>query len=606
MTDGPVNRDGLVLRPQGGGAAIQPTAWAKPGRISWRFIMPKEDPWAIVMVCVVGLFSLFILSIPVIIIILSFREGRPIDPVSAYSFMHYASVFTDPVAYRALINTITFSLVTLLVAFVFGLPAAWLVERTDLPAKPLLYTLMTLGILLPGFATAMGWLFMLHPRIGLVNVFFMRVVGFAEAPFNIATIVGMGWVQGLSLAPIAFIMTAAVLRAIDPALEESAQMSGANFFNIIRKVTLRLAWPGILAAGIYILTIGFAAFDVPGIIGMSNRIFTFSTYLLTQLAPHDDLPHYGKAAALSTVVMAASGLLALWYGRLQSQAYRYQVVTGKGYRPRILGLGRYVWLAWLFLGVYFLLSKFLPLLIVVWASALPYFQLPSENAFKSMSWSNFENIPWDMTLLGLRNTAILMVLVPTITLACAVAFSWVVLRSKVPGRLAFDFVAFLPHAIPNIVFGVGILLVALFLLRNVIPFYGTLWILLFVFVIGRISYATRMTNSTLIQVHKELEEAATMSGVGTGTIIRRVLLPILAPTMIYAWIWMALLTFRELTLAVILTTKDNLTLPVVVWSMWSSGDYGAASAITLLLICLMVPLTAFYWWAVRKTGIQTT
>ena len=182
MSDGPVKRDGLALRPQGGGA-IEPAAWpaAKGTRLSWRFILPREDPWAIVMVCVVGLFSLFILSIPVIIIVLSFREGRPIDPVSAYSLMHYASVFTDPVAYRALINTITFSLVTLVVAFVFGLPAAWLVERTNLPAKPLLYTLMTLGILLPGFATAMGWLFMLHPRIGLVNVFFMRVVGFAEA-----------------------------------------------------------------------------------------------------------------------------------------------------------------------------------------------------------------------------------------------------------------------------------------------------------------------------------------------------------------------------------------------------------------------------------------
>jgi iron(III) transport system permease protein len=558
------------------------------------------------MVVLVGLLSLFILAIPIIVLVLSFRDGRPIDPTSTYSLMHYANVFTDPVAYRALFNTVAFALVTLLVAFAFGLPAAWLAERTNLPAKPVLYTLMTLGILLPGFATAMGWLFMMHPRIGLVNVFLTRVVGFSEAPFNIATILGMGWVQGLSLAPIAFIMTAAVLKAIDPALEESAQMSGAGFFNTIRKVTLRLAWPGILASGIYIVTIGFASFDVPAIIGMSNRIFTFSTYLLTQLAPHDDLPHYGKAAALSTVVMGVSGLLALWYGRLQSQAHRYQVVTGKGYRPRIIQLRKYTWLAWTFLGVYFLLSKFLPLVIVIWASSLPYFQLPSAVAFKAMSWSNFENVPWDMLLMGLRNTSILMVLVPTLTLACALAFSWVVLRSKVPGRLAFDFIAFLPHAIPNIVFGVGVLLLTLFLLRNVIPFYGTLWILLFVFVVGRISYATRMTNSTLIQVHRELEEAATMSGVGTGTIVRRVLLPILAPTMIYAWIWMALLTFRELTLAVILTTKDNLTLPVVVWSMWQSGDYGVASAITLMLICLMVPLTAFYWWAVRKTGIETT
>ena len=150
-------------------------------------------------------------------------------------------------------------------------------------------------------------------------------------------------------------------------LEESAQMSGANFFNVIRKVTLRLAWPGILASGIYIVTIGFASFDVPAIIGMSNRIFTFSTYLLTQLAPHDDLPHYGKAAALSTVVMAVSGLLAIWYGKLQSQAHRYQVVTGKGYRPRIIQLRKYKWAAWTFLGLYFVLSKFLPLIIVICA-----------------------------------------------------------------------------------------------------------------------------------------------------------------------------------------------------------------------------------------------
>jgi len=591
-------------------AVLEPTTWpatpTKMKRMSLRFILPKEDPWQIAMIVLVSFLSLFILAIPVIVLILSFRDGRPIDLESTYSFMHYASVFTDPVAYRALLNTVSFALVTLLVAFVFGLPAAWLAERTDLPAKPVLYTLMTLGILLPGFATAMGWLFLLHPRIGLVNVFLTRVVGFSEAPFNIATIIGMGWVQGLSLAPIAFIMTAAVLRAIDPALEESAQMSGANFFNTIRKVTLRLAWPGILASGIYIVTIGFASFDVPAIIGMSNRIFTFSTYLVTQLAPHDDLPHYGKAAALSTVVMGVSGLLALWYGKLQSQAHRYQVVTGKGYRPRIIALRGRAWMAWTFLSVYFVLSKFLPLLIVIWAASLPYFQLPSATAFKAMSWANFESIPWDMMMMGLRNTSLLMILTPTLTLACAIAFSWVVLRSKVPGRLAFDFIAFLPHAIPNIVFGVGVLLLTLFLLRNVIPFYGTLWILLFVFVIGRISYATRMTNSTLIQVHKELEEAATMSGTGTGTIVRRVLLPILAPTLIYAWIWMALLTFRELTLAVILTTNDNLTLPVVVWGMWQSGDYGVASAITLVLICLMVPLTAFYWWAVRKTGIENS
>src|SRR5262249_29498755 len=147
---------------------------------------------------------------------------------------------------EVLLNTVVFSVVTLVVALGFGLPAAWLAARTDLPGKTAVYTLMTIGLLMPGFATAIGWLFLMHPRIGLVNQAMMDLLGLSDAPFNIASVVGMGWVQGLSLAPVAFIMNAAVLRSIDPSLEESAYMSGAGFRNVIRRVTLPLAWPGIL------------------------------------------------------------------------------------------------------------------------------------------------------------------------------------------------------------------------------------------------------------------------------------------------------------------------------------------------------------------------
>ncbi|MFM9969298.1 MAG: ABC transporter permease [Burkholderiales bacterium] len=569
-------------------------------RLSW----PRLDAWGWFMFVVVAVISVIIVVLPLIVFGLSLREAGPTQAESAYSLTHYIAVFSDSFAYRVLLNTLGFSLVTLIVSLAFGLPAAWLVERTDLPGKPVVFTLMTIGLLMPGFATAMGWLFLLHPRIGLVNVFAKQVFDLTEAPFNIATLIGMGWVQGLSLAPVAFIMTAAVLKAIDPSLEESAHMSGVGFRKIIHKITLPLAWPGILAAGIYIFTIGFAAFDVPAIIGWSNRIFTFSTYVVAQLQPDNDLPQYGRAAALSTFVIFLAGGLSLWYARLQGEAHRYQVVTGKGYRPRLVPLRGYTAWAWIFLGGYFVLSKLLPLLIVIWASLLPFFQLPSAQAFASISLKHFYAIPWDLVWEGTQNTVVLMVLTPTITLALALAYSWVVLRSKIPGRSAFDFIAFLPHAIPNIVFGVAILLMAIFVVRNSVPLFGTLWILLFVFVIARLSYGTRMTNSTLIQIHRELEEAATMSGVSTGVIVRRIIVPLLAPTLIYAWLWIALITFRELTLAVVLTTRDNITLPVVVWSMWQAGGFGQAAAITLLLMLLMVPLIALYWWAMRKTGLR--
>jgi iron(III) transport system permease protein len=565
---------------------------------------PRLESWGWAMVALVAGASALIMIVPVIVIVLSLREGRPIDPVSAYSFTHYAAVFRDPFVYRVLANTLGMALVTLVVALGFGVPAAWLVERTDLPGKPAVLTLMTIGLLMPGFATAMGWLFLMHPRIGLLNAVAVQVLGFASPPFNIATVFGMGWVQGLNLAPLGFIMTAAVFRSIDPSFEESAQMSGAAFGKVMRRVTLPLAWPGILAAAIYIFTIGFAAFDVPAIIGWSNRIFTFSTYLVNELAPADGLPEYGPAAALSSVMIVLAGLLSWWYARLQNQSHRYQVVTGKGYRPRIVALGRGAVWAWAFLGSYFVLSALLPALILVWTALLPYFQLPSRAAAAALSLANFGKVPWDIAFEGMRNTGILMVATPTLTLALAVAFSWVVVRSRLPGRSVFDFVAFLPHAIPSIIFGVGVLLFTLYAVQHVVQIYGTLWILLIVYVIARLSYATRMTNGTLIQIHRELDEAATMSGVAGATILRRILVPLLAPTLIYAWLWTALITFRELTLAVLLTTRDNLTLPVVVWSIWQNGDFGKAAAISLVLIAMMTPLIALYWWAMRKTGLQ--
>ena len=552
------------------------------------------------MLAIVLVLSALILALLGIVLWLSIRSGGPGDASAAYTLANYANVFGDPFTYRVLLNTLMFSAVTLVVSFIFGLPTAWLVERTDIRAKPLIYTFMTLGLLLPGFATAMGWLFLMHPRIGLANTFFTSVLGFASGPFDIASIFGMGWVQGLNLAPVSFIMTAAVFRAMDPSLEESAEMCGANYGAIARRITAKLAWPGILAAGIYVFTIGFAAFDVPAIIGWSNRIFTFSTYLVVQLNAAEGLPRYGATAALSAFVIAFAGILSWWYSRLQAQAHRYQVVTGKGYRPRIVKLGRHGWTAWFYLGFYVLIAKLLPVLLLVWAALLPYFQLPSEAAFASMSLAQFHSLPWELVLEGLGNTVVLMVLTPTICLVCCLAFSWIVLRSKIRGRLGFDFIAFLPHAVPHIVFGVGALLFTLFVLQRAIPLFGTIWILLLVFVAARVSYGTRMTNSTLIQIHKDLEDSARMSGAATGGVMARIIVPLLAPTLIYAWLWIALLTFRELTLAVVLTARGNMTLPVVVWSMWLNGGLGRASAITLLLLALMVPVVILYWIVMRR------
>jgi len=563
------------------------------------------DPWSVLMVGIASVFSLLIVAPLLVIFWLSFFEGSLLDPAAGYSLKNYTAVFADSFTYRILWNTAEFSLISLAVAFLFGLPTAWLVERTDFPGKTILLTFMTIGLLIPGFAVAMGWLFLLHPRIGLVNQFLQDIFALQDAPLSITTVTGMGWVQGLNLTPLAFIMTASAFRAMDPKLEEAAETSGASTARMLFTVTIPLIWPGVLAAGIYIFTVGLSAFDVPAIIGWSNRIFTFSTYMYLLVSPQEGLPRYGAGATFSIVGIILAAALAWWYARVQKRSHQYEVITGKAYQPKTVKLGRRAIIAWLFVGAYLVLSKLIPLAMLIWASLLKYFEMPSFEAFGRASLQNYSSLPWELILRGASNTSILMLLTPTLTILASIVFAWVVLRSKIRLRFLFDFFAFLPHAVPNTVFAIGAVLLALFVLRGFIPLYGTLTLLLLLYIIVRLSYGTRMMNSSLIQIHHELEEAAYVSGASTRNVVQRILVPILTPPILYGWLWIALMTYRELTLAVLLSRAENMTLPVVVWSIWLNGGFGQAAALTVIMLGALSPIIALYWIVARRSGIAT-
>ncbi len=566
----------------------------------------RRDILPPIMVGAAVLASLTVFSLLVVIFWLSFVDGSPGDDDLTYTLSFYSEIFLDPFTYRVLLNTVLFSTITLAVALTLALPMAWIVERTDFPGKPIVFTLLTIALLIPSFSVALGWLFLLHPKIGIVNHLAMAAFGLSEAPFNISTILGMGMVEGLSLTPVTFIMTAIVFRTMDPAMEEAAGMGGASLFQTLRRITLPLAWPGILAASIYVYTIGFAAFDVPAILGLSNRIFTFSTYVYSEISPADGLPEYGGVAGLSMMMVVFAGFLTWWYTRVQRESSRYAVITGKGYRPTLVRLGRYKAPAIAFFVLFFIVSQLLPVLTLLWAAGLPFIQPVSAEAIAQLSFDHFRNLPRELISNALGNTAALMVLVPTVTVVFSVAISWVVVRSKVPGRAVFDFFAFLPHTVPAIVFSVAAWLLALFLLSDVVPIYGTIWILVLVYVVARLSYGTRMTNSGMIQIHPELEESARMSGASTAGVMRRVLLPLLTPAMMYAWIWIALLSYRELTLPVVLATGDNQPLSMVVWSYVLTSEYGQASAVAAIMIALMAPILVVYWTVARRTGMVPT
>ena len=564
----------------------------------------KPIPWSIdgskvVLFGVAGVAALAIVGLLFTIVWMSLRTGVPGQP-SPFTLSNYTSLLADPYSYRVMVTTLIFSAVTIAVSVPLGFVFAWLIERTDLPYKALAMSLLSIGVLFPTFLKAMGWVFLCHPRIGVINIFLMQLFGLKGAPLNIATLGGIGFVQGLTLAPLAYVMISAALRGMNPALVEAASVHGVNKWRTLVRVELPLVWPALLSAIIWMFTVAIAAFDVPGVIGMANNIFTFSTAVYFMINPNEGLPRYGLSGAYGTIMVGLSLILMIPYFIALKQSHRYQIISGKSYQSRPVELRRWWMLGWGILGTYFLLAFVLPLLAIFWVSLLPYVQVPSRQALAAASFERYTAIAFDSALLQAAvNTLLLMVIVPTLIVVMSSAISWIVTRSRLRWRVALDAIAFLPHPVPNLLFALAIAYFAL-LVSNVIPLYGTLFVLMAVYVICWISFGTRVLNNSMIQVHRELEEAAQVGGVSTFRILYKVIVPLIRPGLVYAWIWTSLSAYRELTMAVFLASPKSQVLSTYIWGQWHGGGLGDAAAIAVIMMVVMSPLVTSFWIYARR------
>jgi iron(III) transport system permease protein len=252
-------------------------------------------------------------------------------------------------------------------------------------------------------------------------------------------------------------------------------------------------------------------------------------------------------------------------------------------------LGRWKWAAIAFVLFYLLIEVFVPFLVLLWTSLVPYLQLPSSAALQTLTLKNYLTIP-DYT--GTRpfvNTFILMIGVPTLAMFLSVLVSWVVVRTQVRFRGILDTVAFLPHAIPGILVAVGLAYLGL-AYKDYFPLYGTVFIILVAHVINWIAYGTRTTNSVMIQVHRELEEAGKVAGASTPRVLWKIVLPLIATGVLNSWIWIGMLSYREVTMALTLYTRGNVVISTVVWQFWSNGwiPQVAALGVVLILFALII------------------
>jgi iron(III) transport system permease protein len=545
-----------------------------------------------------------LIGIVIVFIWVSLQTGTLGSDDAEFSWDNYKSLFGDEFVLEVLENTFIFAIATTAVSLAVGLPIAWITERTTIRPKALIYAMMTTGLLVPPIFIGMGWTFIAHQRIGFFNKALMAMFGLEKGPINLESPAGMGLIEGLTLAPLAFVLSVQVFRTMNPALEEAALTSGLSFKRTLRKITLPLARPAILAALIYIFVIGLATFDIPAVIGLSSNIYVFSTYVFTEAFPPDGLPEYGIPAALGTAMIVVAAILTLWYVQMLRESQRYQVITGKGYRATEIPIGNWAFGCWSFISIYFFVGLMLPVLIVAFMAFQPYITPPTFEALEKATLLNFHEMNWEYVWRGVKNTVLLMVVTPPLILLFAFCVSWIVVRSRSKSRYILEFGSFLPHTIPRVVIAIGALMLSLYVVQNYVPLYGTVWLLVIVYLIVWLPFGTRALNSAMIQIHKELEEAAYTSGLTKFRTVGKVMVPLLRPTMLTVCIWTGLLIYREMTVAVFLISQDNVTLPAIVWGRWTQAAPTSAAAITVLMMLALFPLMLIFWRFARRSRLS--
>jgi iron(III) transport system permease protein len=551
---------------------------------------------------------LVLVSVPLFFLILgSFSTARlPGDfSLSTMGLENYVKIYTDPGTWDIFVNTIIYVTGSVIIGITLAVTLAWLVERTNMPGKIWIYAGVPMTLAVPGMLQAMAWVLLLSPRIGFINKSLQHFFGLSEAPINIYSLGGMIFIEGLRLVPTAFLMLVPLMRGMDPALEEAAAVCGARPFSTARKITMRLLAPGLVAVMIYQAMTALEVFEIPGILGLPAGIYVFSTKIYAVIRSATFLPVYGQANALAMVYLFIALFTTYFYTRMISRVERYTIITGKGYRPRLLDLGRWRSAAFGLVVFYLFFAIALPFLVFLYTSFLGFLQAPSAAAFATFTLKNYRFLAeYGEVGSALQNTLWMVLITATSTVVLSFFVSLVVVRSKFWGRKLLDQVAFLPHAIPGIVMGIAFFWV--FLKIDFLPIYGTIWAMSIGFTAGFLSYGTRSMNAALLQVHKELEEAAYVSGARPWRTLWRIFLPLMMPSFVGVWIWVILHAVRVAGLPLMLYEgPQNQVLSILIWNMWDEGYVPAVAAIgTLLMLALLLLTLAVRYIGFRRQLVQ--
>lgn len=529
--------------------------------------------------------------VPVVIALLVFSIVAPIGVLvygaltdaplgSAFSGLtleNFGTILGEETYQRAFLNTFLVGVLATAMAALLGILLAWIVVRSDVPWANALRVGIMIPFFISPFVGALAWTLLLQRDVGPVNML-LDSLGLGQFdPHGVGMIV---WVMGIYYAPYMFVFVSSALHNVDPALEEAGHISGLNRTQVIRMITVPLVAPAVLSGALLTFIATAGQFGVPALLGMQDRFFVLATYIYRLINQHP--ADYNVAAALG-VAMLLLACAGVWLQNRIMRGRSYATLTGKGFRPRIIELGRWRWLALGFVLVFICLGALLPLGMLAWVSLVPYYD--ATFSLSALSTYNYDillsrSYAWR----ALRNTLFLATVGATIAVMLAVIANWIILRSGTRYRRPLEYLLFIPASVPNIVLSMALLWTYVFI---PLPIYGTIWILLIAYVTCFITQAVRNVGGNYVQIDRSLEEAATMVGARRLRTWIEVTLPLLKPGMIGAWTLLFIIFVRELSSSILLYSPGNEVLPVLLFNMWSEGDWGGLSALAMIQVLMM-------------------
>lgn len=551
----------------------EPIADATSRRGRFGYWVRSNIPTVAILLCVVALI------VPPVVALFFTAFTIDSNGESGLGFDNFADILTSEHTWATVGDTLIFAVLSSLLTVLLATTIAWLVERTDAPLRRLVYVLMIIAFAVPTFVQGMGWVLFLGPNNGVLTGALRALFGSDAPTFPLYTMGAMILIQSLTLLPAIFLLIAPVVRAANPALEEAALISGAPRRKVMTRVTIPLMVPGIGAAIFLSFIITVDAFEIPALIGSPSRIIVLSTEIYSKV--RTAFPDFEAASAFSILLMLLTIIGLYFYQRATAASQKFSTITGKGFRAARLKLGPWRWVGAGGLLIVSL-SVIVPVFMVMWASLLRVYEPPSPSAFGKLTLDVYSQVLSTNTVTeALLNSVVLGLGAALGTVLLTGTAAWFLVRRRSLASRAVDFLLVLPLVIPGIVLSLAVLRTYI---GSPLPIYGTEVILLLALVIHYAPYAMRFVHAGMVSLHTELEEAALLSGASRFTVARRVLVPLLLPSLFAASAFIFLASIRQLTLVLFLSGPGNLLAAPLIFRLWTQGSLAEAAAVSVIVI----------------------